>query len=531
MNTVLYVRSSTDLQKHSIEMQKTMGLKKAYENNTAFYKIYEDKDVSATLLNVFERPALSQMLEGIYKREISTLYVYKRDRLARNVEQYLKIYEILKEYNINVIFTAENEPPMLYSPVHQFIELIYAGVAENESIQIKKRIKASKNTKILNNEHPGGAVPYGYLLVKSKMGKDKSEKSNLMIDELKKEEINRLFTEISETNCPTIYEFLEQYKYELDPKLTATKIRNLISNVRYKGYVALYDDYDVDIADVNKNEDITNIIDPRDENFSKQYVFSRSQQIVSEILWHKANEKIDSLYRKNVNKTKHAYSYLEGIVKCKTCFLNKEEKQKQKHYNMLAHTYNDDSRVFIKCNKHTSNLQYVDELSDVILRAITRFIDNKYKSNYITFFKQAISQQLNEIKLSIAKMESKLHRIEEQIDRSVVDYLYMNDSLNSVMFQREIIQLGTSKMENITQLNKAYNIQNQLNELINDVNPSFIEHNSAEGIINFIRSKPDSTIHSLLKNMIDYCLVDNREIEIYLNEPYVELVDDSVMSS
>lgn len=510
MKTVLYVRSSTDLQKHSIEMQKTMGLKKASENNTAFFKIYEDKDVSATLLNVFERPALSQMLEGVYKKEISTIYVYKRDRLARNVEQYLKIYEIFKTHNIKVVFTAENEPPMLYSPVHQFIELIYAGVAENEAIQIKKRIKASKNTKILNHQHPGGAVPYGYLL----------EDSILRIDELKKEDIIRLYNEVSETHCSTIYEFMEQYKYQLDPELTSTKIRNLICNVRYKGYVALYDDYDVENADKSKDEDIVNIIDPRNKNNSKQYIFSSSQQIVSELLWQKANDKIDSLYRKKVNKSKRAYSYLEGIVQCKKCYLQKDLDDNQ--YYMLAYTCNDDSSVFLRCNRHKSNLQFADEISDVILNAITTFLTNQFEINFITLYNQAIIKQLNEIELHIDQYDMKLKRIEEKINKNMIDYLFMDDLLNPALLQKKLIQLGTLKMNITAELNKKHDSQIKLTKLKDEVNPSIAEYNSIEGLLDYIRSQSDNTIHSLLKNMIDYTLVNNREILVYLNEAYVE---------
>ncbi|MET3292325.1 UNVERIFIED_CONTAM: DNA invertase Pin-like site-specific DNA recombinase [Brevibacillus sp. OAP136] len=76
-----------------------------------------------------ERPQLSLLLNSIKRGEVANLLVYTRCRLARNVEQYMEIYELLQEHQINVLFGADNEPAVLYTPEGALIEELMAAIA------------------------------------------------------------------------------------------------------------------------------------------------------------------------------------------------------------------------------------------------------------------------------------------------------------------------------------------------------------------------------------------------------------------
>ncbi|WP_193224647.1 recombinase family protein [Bacillus sp. B1-b2] len=72
---------------------------------------FTDYDVSATKLSMENRPALGRMLKIIENGMISRVVVYERDRLARNVYEYIYIVKKFYEYEVEVVFTASDAPP------------------------------------------------------------------------------------------------------------------------------------------------------------------------------------------------------------------------------------------------------------------------------------------------------------------------------------------------------------------------------------------------------------------------------------
>ncbi|WP_040206375.1 recombinase family protein [Neobacillus jeddahensis] len=61
---------------------------------------FTDFDVSATKLTMDERPALMRMIKLIKQERINRVVVYERDRLARNVYEYIYIVKIFHEFNV-----------------------------------------------------------------------------------------------------------------------------------------------------------------------------------------------------------------------------------------------------------------------------------------------------------------------------------------------------------------------------------------------------------------------------------------------
>ncbi|MEK4251889.1 recombinase family protein [Paenibacillus sp. FSL W7-1287] len=492
MTTVLYMRSSTKLQRHSIDMQKTMAYKKAQENNAAFYKIYVDEHVSATLLNVFQRPGLRELLQAIENGQVSTVYVYKRDRLARNVEQYLKIYDTFKKHNISVIFTSDDEPPMQYTPIHQFIELIYAGIAEHESVQIKGRIQSAKNAKILNNQHPGGAKPYGYTL--------KNKKLNIVKSRAKR--LQNLFIAICDTQATDLKQFYESIQGQpwFDSKWKYENIRNYIENKRYKGLTPLL------INDEETEHEITD-----DETHPhRKYVFNPEQIIIEEKLWDAANQKLATLYKKSVNKAYPATHYLQGYLICSKC---KKE--------LIAYTLNDSIDIFFRCDKHRTNLQYASHLSNAILTSMTECLEYLFQQR----FSEIVQQALNLQKANVLKRKYELKRQIDSQDALVsnkLKSLITNKNVNlSEVQQNEIVQLSIQKIEleqcykkSESHLNKLSSLQ----KLMSFEKPK--GKNTPTDLLSYVKAMPSADIQSLIENMIQKIVIWNRKLDIYLYKPY-----------
>ena len=51
---------------------------------------------------------MARLIQGIKEGTIERILVYKRDRLARNLNEHLELYKLFKE-NIEVCFASENE--------------------------------------------------------------------------------------------------------------------------------------------------------------------------------------------------------------------------------------------------------------------------------------------------------------------------------------------------------------------------------------------------------------------------------------
>lgn len=138
--TVAYFRNSTDLQENSIQMQKSMALHYSSKKRIIIDEEFEDVDTSARKRSLKDRPGISKIMKQIGHGLIEGIVVYKRDRLARNIQEHLELYQLFKNHGITVHFTSQNEVPMMYTPVGEYLETILGAMAEHEGKQIALRI-------------------------------------------------------------------------------------------------------------------------------------------------------------------------------------------------------------------------------------------------------------------------------------------------------------------------------------------------------------------------------------------------------
>ncbi|RNA68546.1 recombinase family protein [Alteribacter keqinensis] len=169
--TALYVRQSLekDKQKMSIDMQKSVCIEWADKNGYQISKVYQDYNVSGLKTKIEDRNGLSELLRDIEGGFVENVIVYKRDRLARDVQQYLEIYERFKDEKVHIHFTADNEPPLFQGPVGELLELVISGVAQYEGENINKKLIDSRIAKVkmsVDNKKiywGGGTLPFGFV--------------------------------------------------------------------------------------------------------------------------------------------------------------------------------------------------------------------------------------------------------------------------------------------------------------------------------------------------------------------------------
>jgi site-specific DNA recombinase len=176
--TVIYTRQSlnAEKQKNSTGMQKEKCLELAEKKGFLVHDYYNEGERSARVTGINDRPELVRLLHAAEKGEISRLIVYKRDRLARNVEQYMEILSRLLKAKVEILFAAENEPPIIRGPIGEFVEIVLAGLAQQEGENIYLRQLEAKRYNAKNGRRSAGGASFGYEIIDTEIKLHDDEK-------------------------------------------------------------------------------------------------------------------------------------------------------------------------------------------------------------------------------------------------------------------------------------------------------------------------------------------------------------------
>ena len=154
-----YCRVSHDEQKkfgYSISAQTEVIKKWAAEKGHKLVNMYIDEGYSASNM---DRPQLQEMLASLH--EIDAIVFTRLDRLSRNVLEANKMLELLKQNNVAMIATSEdNIDTTTANGIFMFN--LRVNLAEHELNKGSERIKAVFDYKTKNGQPITGAMPYGY---------------------------------------------------------------------------------------------------------------------------------------------------------------------------------------------------------------------------------------------------------------------------------------------------------------------------------------------------------------------------------
>lgn len=160
MKAALYVRVSTmhQVDKDSLPFQRQELINYSkYLLGIDNYEIFEDAGYSGK--NTI-RPSYQDMMKRIREGEFTHLLVWKIDRISRNLIDFAKMYEEMKEYNI--IFISKNEQFDTSSAMGEAmlkIILVFAELERNLTSERVSSVMLSRAEKGLWN---GANVPLGY---------------------------------------------------------------------------------------------------------------------------------------------------------------------------------------------------------------------------------------------------------------------------------------------------------------------------------------------------------------------------------
>ena len=159
MNCVLYLRVSSEeqVENYSLSNQEYACTKLAESRGLNIVEIFREEGASAKTAN---RPELIRLLEYCrkHKDSVSSVMVYKIDRLSRQTSDFLKIRMNLFELGIGFISATE---PTGNEPSDKFIETILAA-----SAQYDNDVRGARSSQGLYQRFrdglPIGKAPLGY---------------------------------------------------------------------------------------------------------------------------------------------------------------------------------------------------------------------------------------------------------------------------------------------------------------------------------------------------------------------------------
>ncbi|MCM0626618.1 recombinase family protein [Lysinibacillus sp. OL1_EC] len=225
---VIYMRVSSAAQ--SLELQETAA--KRYlesidlsgDEETIIY--LSDYDVSATKLKMDQRPKLVELISLIKEFKVEKLIVYKRDRLARNFYEFVDLTKIFIKYNVEVVYTASNEPPFKNKLA---LEAFYGMFGQLEGENIRTRTNDARK------QYPSRL--FGYTRIKE------DDQARFQINEDKKDVILSLFEDFS--NVQDGDQFLNFLMVKRKGLNNPEKLFRILSNPFYAGHYETKSGYQI----------------------------------------------------------------------------------------------------------------------------------------------------------------------------------------------------------------------------------------------------------------------------------------------
>ena len=158
---VAYLRVSTEAQteKYGLDVQKQKILDYCKKNGVKIDKWYIDGGYSGSKL---DRPDIQKLLDDADHGLIGTVYIYKLDRMSRDVIDTLNlIYRILPKYGVQVVSMSERIETD--NPMDKVMLTVNAAMNQYEREIIRIRMSAGMVERVKKGLWMGGGrIPLGY---------------------------------------------------------------------------------------------------------------------------------------------------------------------------------------------------------------------------------------------------------------------------------------------------------------------------------------------------------------------------------
>lgn len=144
---------------YGLDVQKTkiMDCLRLYEVKYSSLQIYIDDGYSARNM---DRPQMNLLIEDIKAKKIDVVYIYKLDRLARNVIDTYKFIDMLIKFDCSLVAVLDRID--IQTANGRLLVGVLAILAQWELETISERTADGIAQMVENGKYPYGRLPYGY---------------------------------------------------------------------------------------------------------------------------------------------------------------------------------------------------------------------------------------------------------------------------------------------------------------------------------------------------------------------------------
>lgn len=489
MKTVAYYRNSIskEKQKLSIEMQMQHVHEVAAKNRLLIDDEFMDRETSARKKKMEERKGMAQLIEEIKKGRVKNLIVYSRCRLARNVQQYMSLYDLLRQHKVNVIFAADFEFPMMYTAEAELIERIVAAMNQEDAEKLVQKLQDSKVTVAREGKHAGGRIPFGYRSPREDPEEDKEESDWILVGEEVKtiQNVYDLFLQKDFSSLTKFVEIVNELglRFKDNKEWNYSNMQNVLTNPIYKG------------------KRISHI---KGEEIEKDVPHLK---IVDETVWENVQKKMSKVVKRRKkskeNQNENHVFLLKELVYCDEC----NQVMHGKPHQLKGKTF-----LVYKCKKHSK------------VRASKDWLENTVIEHANEFFNQIIHTQFAEVIEKIYKGETKGY-IEaiKQIDRELKQLEEsMVQRVEHALAKEEELQLNKSMLQMLKKYEQSLFVKSELESRIFEMNEKFktIHDWKQESSLKMIDpDMEDDQKIELLQDIISRVRVSKEKIEIIFRHP------------
>lgn len=283
------------------------------------FEIFEDEGFSGGNI---ERPSFKRMMELIKLKQFDVVAVYKIDRIARNIVDFVNIFDELENFGVQLVSITEGFDPS--TPAGRMMMLLLASFAEMERMNIAQRVKDNMKELAKMGRWSGGTPPKGYIT--EKYNENGKKVTYLKLVDTEAYYVKECFRKYSEgLSTYAISKYLkEKYNITYPEKTIYNLILNptyLISSDESNRYLTSMG-YNV-FGEANGNGYLPYNRRPRmkasrDWDSKSKFVgVSKHEGIIDLPLWIKVQEVLKARSNDMIKDRVSEITYLSGLIKCK----------------------------------------------------------------------------------------------------------------------------------------------------------------------------------------------------------------------
>lgn len=422
MKIGIYARKSVE-QQDSVSIDVQIEECKRLVRPGDVVSVYSDNGFSGKNT---ERPDFKRLIADVEFDEIEKVIVYKLDRFSRNITDFYNVYEILKKHKCgfeSVVDKFDTETAQ-----GRFFMGILANFAQMERENISQRVKDSYYFRAKNDGRwLGGVPPFGFNPCK-KDGKSSLEPNQYM------DLVVEIYNKYTKDTTVSLHKLVAFAREQYDVKLSATQIRNILTNPLYvKADKKLYDYYSLkkvtflnDKSEFNGKQALQ-ILNKTDQS-GKKTVFNDSSMwvcyltnwegVIPSRIFINVQERLgqNKAYTSS-NKPTNKMLEVSGLVKCSKCGMAVKMKGK---YNSLCCVGRSEYRGHCDASFRGVRLAHIQEQVAVEVQ------------EHISDIRAILIQEEAEKKEMQSKIENLKKEIDLLIEFSLQDELLRDATLDKI---------------------------------------------------------------------------------------------------